>query len=431
MQNKNTLPSISDWSAFYGNKVSASENKELNVNKWYPILEGFSSDFVQIILNEQETLPDICLDPFAGGGTTPLTCQNNSVKCYSFEVSPFMSQVCRSKLYKDYNVATFKKLVKKIELNVKESKHEFNIVQKTMLNNGKLKKWLFHEESYTALLDIRHTIDKVCPPAYKDLFYTILSSILLKYSNVTRDGKALRYKKKWSELNFSKEVVLVDFIKQCNETVAPDILKIVEMSNNSTMNNYEHFYEGDCRDLVEKEVKDETVDLVITSPPYLNSRDYTDSHMVELWMLGHISSYDQLKKHRRKTLRSHVQVKWDETPIPNSPILAKAFEEILLHKEEFWNKSIPDMITGYFQDMQFLLKELKKKLKKSGKIYINVANSAYYGVIIETDKIIAELAQELGYRVQDIRLARRIKTSSQQFEEIKWLRESVIVLENL
>ena len=70
-----------------------------------------------------------------------------------------------------------------------------------------------------------------------------------------------------------------------------------------------------------------------------------------------------------------------------------------------------------------------KKLRFGGRVYVNVANSAYYGQIIETDIILAELANDIGFEVVDIRLARRIKTSSQQSKNVRWLRESIVVLQ--
>ena len=44
-------------------------------------------------------------------------------------------------------------------------------------------------------------------------------------------------------------------------------------------------YNEDCYVGI-KSIPDNSIDLVITSPPYLNSRDYTDTYMLELKTLG-------------------------------------------------------------------------------------------------------------------------------------------------
>lgn len=120
-------------------------------------------------------------------------------------------------------------------------------------------------------------------------------------------------------------------------------------------------------------------------------------------------------------MRSHVQVRWGEIPLPNSKILKDRLSKIMNFEEKFWNKSIPSMIIGYFSDLEDLLRKIKPKMKQDGKLYVNVANSSYYGVVIETDRIIEEIAINLGYKIKEIRLARKIKTSSQQSEKVGWL----------
>jgi Adenine-specific DNA methylase containing a Zn-ribbon len=420
---------ISDWQDKYSSRINASNNKDNSVNRWFPILEGFSHDFVESIIAEQSEYPTVCLDPFAGGGTTPLTAQLKGIKCYSFEISPFMSQVCRAKLRNDYRLNEIEKIIEHIEFFLnRDITHEFRIGLKTISKNNSLKKWLFHKTALDSLLCIRKAIDISCEkyPKYKDLFYVTLGSIVLQFSNVYRDGKALRYRNNWEKRVHKRKDIYFAYLEKCKNIVFEDIKKLLN-SQKQVESNLNYFHSGDCRKLIHN-IDDELVDLVITSPPYLNSRDYTDSHMIELWLLGHISNYDELKILRGNTLRSHVQVNWGTYTLPNSLLLEKTVEKIFGYKEQFWNKNIPNMIAGYFCDLEQLLSSIMRKLKKNGKVYINVANSSYFGVVIETDRIIEEMAFNLGYKITDIRLARKIKTSSQQYGEVKWLRESVVVL---
>ncbi|ACS98972.1 hypothetical protein [Paenibacillus sp. JDR-2] len=426
---------IKDWSTEYKGFVSANKNKKKSVNRWYPILEGFSNSFVESVINEQcKTNNLICLDPFAGGGTTPLVAQELGVKCYSFEVSPFMSQVCRAKLRNDYKSAEFVGVVELLKSKLLEDgfTNDYRIELKTISKKKTLDKWLFHKTALTSLLNIRKAIEISTAdfPVYYDILNVALGSILLQFSNVYRDGKAVKYKANWRTKYYKTKQIYNAYIEKCLGSVLLDIQQIEASSSiNKQINNQNYFINGDCRDLV-GELNDNELDLVITSPPYLNSRDYTDSHMIELWLLGHVHNYSDVRALRQKTMRSHVQVTWGEIPKPTSKILEECLFEIMKFQKKFWNRNIPSMIVGYFKDIEELLSALRVKMKTKGKLYINVANSSYYGVIIETDRIIEEIATNLGYSVLEIRLARKIKTSSQQYEEVKWLRESVIILEN-
>ena len=110
----------------------------------------------------------------------------------------------------------------------------------------------------------------------------------------------------------------------------------------------------DSRVGIENEVQDNTIDLVITSPPYLNSRDYTDTYKLELKTLGFTDSAAEIRELREKTLRSHVQIKWEDDTQINNVLLTETLRKLESASEniEQWNDSIIDMVRLYFVDMK-------------------------------------------------------------------------------
>ena len=104
----------------------------------------------------------------------------------------------------------------------------------------------------------------------------------------------------------------------------------------------------------------------------------------------------------------------------------------LISSFNIWNKNIPDMIRGYFDDMESMIKNLSKILVNKAKCYIVVANSGYKGILVPTDLLLAEIAEKYGYKVCNIYHARKIRSSSQQMHILNTnynnlMRESVIV----
>lgn len=426
IHNKNITYPVNDWSEHYSNKITSLSNKSSPVNRWFPIVEGFSEDFVRDIIDDMKEPPKHCLDPFAGGGTTPFVCQINGIKCTSFEINPFFSQICRAKLRNDYIPEELTAILAAMESFLRTNfNHGYNLGLKTLKKSDKNKKWLYHKTALNSLLSIKKSIDDCSNSKYQDLLSIVLGSIALEFSNVFRDGKALKYRVGWNKRFHRRKKIYSAFFEKCRNQVLPDI----ELMNKTVQpfDNLMNLHAGDSRILINN-LEPQSIDLVITSPPYLNSRDYTDAYMIELWLLNHVESYEDLRVLRKSTLRSHVQVTWENPGCPNVPLLKTQFKEIMEHEAKFWNRNIPSMINGYFADIENLLKALKPKMVTGGKLYINVANSAYFGVIIETDRIIAHLAENIGYSVKEIRLARMIKTSSQQINNINKLRESIIVL---
>ncbi|AGF29174.1 hypothetical protein [Bacillus amyloliquefaciens] len=348
-----------------------------------------------------------------------------------------MYSLAKSKMRTDYTVKSTKKHINSLEDSLNNAIPNIETVcpppiYKSMVEKEELKKWIFNIEAMRGLLDIKYAINNIKDRKYNQLFKISLASILLEISNVYRNGKCLSYKKGWKEIDIKRKEVHTLFLKRLKNVILPDILKINQCKRKSgkLFSNYKFCHLGDNRENISR-LNDNSVDLVITSPPYLNSRDYTDTYMIELWMLDFIVNYDELRELRKKTIRSHVQVAWGDIPLLNIPELEKAIEKLEVHRDRFWNKHLLGMIKGYFLDMNLLFEKLKYKMMKNGKVYFNVANSAYYGVEIETDKIVSRIANNHGFEIEEIRKARKINPSSQQKDLIPYLLEVVIVMRKL
>lgn len=421
-----------DCTEKYHSVMQFDKNKNVFVHRWYPFVEGYSKEFIEDILSELPFTPTCALEPFCGSGTTPVELQNHGIKCYSFEVSPFMYLLSTVKLGRKYNVDTFTYYVKSVTKKLSRTSRNIRKIESlpfgdTIVKKEQSKKWNFHDTAIDGILDVRHAIRTIVDnDDYKNLFTIALASIIIQASNMFRNGKCLSYKKGWETRIFSRKDIHNFFLDRLNSIFAEDI-RIISKQNPSVQNS-EICYLGDVRKNIQQ-VPDGEVDLIITSPPYLNSRDYTDIYMLELKVLQLINSYEELRELRKNTLRSHVQVPYGKVlPIANERLKNSLLE--MSNKElNTWNTDITNMICAYFEDMQFLFSEFAKKMHKGGVIYFNVANSAYYGIEVPVDYIIADIAESCGFKVREIRKARDLKTSPQQSDKIGKLRESVIVID--
>lgn len=426
---------IIDYTERYKSIMQFNKNKNIPIHRWYPFVEGYSKEFIQGILDELDYTPECVLEPFSGSGTTSVEMQDKGIKCISFEVSPFMHLLSTVKLRRDYNHIEFLNYVQDMEYNLNEPNRNIRRIEPlpfgdTVVKSDKVNKWNFNDPVMNALLDIKNAISRIDDEKYQQVFNIALASILLDVSNVFRNGKCLSYKKDWlNKVKFKRKDVHKLFFGKLKTIFNEDIKSLTEVKANIDINNYELCYKGDVRENITK-VNDESIDLIITSPPYLNSRDYTDIYMLELKMLGLINSYDELRALRKQTIRSHVQVKYDNLELLKIKKLEEVVQKIEENAGELWNNGLINMIKGYFIDMNYLFSQFKRKMRSGKMAYINVANSAYYGVEILVDEIICEIAEKHGFSTIEIRKARDLKTSSQQSKQIKSLRESVIVLKS-
>tara|TARA_Y100000815_G_C13339710_1_gene499387 strand:+ start:1965 stop:3263 length:1299 start_codon:yes stop_codon:yes gene_type:complete len=425
-QKKSTI-NYKDYTKKYASLVSFNSNQHHSRHRWYPFVEGFSTEFVRDILGEQKIYPESCLEPFGGIGTTSLTCQEFDVKCHSIESNPFFFNTAKGKLL-DYSGDFFDKMIVEFELYLKNCKSrttEPQLESKTFFESSDKSKWIFNRPVANAIADILKGIKEICflMPEYANLFEIALASILVPFSNVYRNGKCLSYRKDWKARNFTRKQVHSKFL----ETARVYLIDIKSSERKVQLTeNISTSFNADSR-IKLNEFENESFDLCITSPPYLNSRDYTDVYRLELWILGYVSDFNVERNLRKRALTSHVQIKLPETDYPDIDDIENYLSHLKNLNGNLWNSNIPNMIKGYFNDMDGIISNIYDKLKFGGKAYINVSNSSYGGKICQVDEILAQIGENAGFEIEEIRIARYISSSAQQKNK-DLMRESVIVL---
>lgn len=168
---------------------------------------------------------------------------------------------------------------------------------------------------------------------------------------------------------------------------------------------------------------------IVFSPPYANRFDYFESMKVELWFGGFVDSYDANNQLRKVSLRSHLGADLNR---PHQPI--EHLEKLISYMDKdasSWRMGVPDLLRGYFDDMRVTLTHCRKLLG-NGKCFIVVGNSAFAGVIIPTDVLIALLGLESGFQNAELLVTRHLTVAPQQRNQLMGLqdnmRESVVVL---
>lgn len=168
-------------------------------------------------------------------------------------------------------------------------------------------------------------------------------------------------------------------------------------------------------------------DMVVCSPPYANSFDYTDVYNLQLWMLGYLGGRDANRDLRCSTLPSHVQIIREfREPPAGSKKLDSLVQELDDVREQLWSPHLADMIGAYFADMVDVMDACRVRMPiERGRATLVVGDSMYKGVLVPVADILAELAVSRGWRERDVRPARVMRTSAQQGGAFE-LKESVL-----
>lgn len=406
------------------NLSNALDTVNLPRHRWYYYKEGFSPNLVNKAIDELHLgNEDIILDPFNGSGTVTLTCAIRGIPSVGLEVNPFTAFIARTKSH-TVDAERLKAISKLMVESIKNDSQTISrwIGISTFTENENLKKWLFNRSVVDAYESGFSFMEKVSSTGIKDILKLALISSLMANGNARRDGKCFKYKKGWQTNGYDKASfveILSDKMNICLEDVKTTHVESLPL-----------IVCEDSRSFLRKD-DGNTYSLCITSPPYLNTFDYTDIYRPELFMGGFIPNNEELYKLRLSTVRSHVQALW---PIPTErdfgPDYTNVMTYLMSHKDMLMCKRIPLMVQAYFEDMKDILDSIFKKMKVGGQVWIVVSTSAYAGMEIPVDSIIGYIGRETGFRLKGIEKMRDIrKRKTKNSGKINCLRECLIKLE--
>lgn len=402
------------------------------IHGWFKYREGFSIYLLDIILQSEDSNSIIC-DPFCGCGTTLLGAKKYGLKSFGMDINPLAVFVSKVKTH-NYNQAD----IKQIERCIKEISGLQSSGTKAKLPELKILGRVFLPEILEFLLVLKAYINKQSGKVHDFLLLGWIS-VLESVSNTYKEGNGIKYKNK--KRTPKGYITLPDSEWQSKYFPSADRIAFVrkvftEKLNTMILDVEKTRLSREVPTVLEADATSENVyymkdiGLSIFSPPYCNCFDYFEIFKIELWMGGFINSYEELKTLRRKALRSNVNAGIGSNSLVQILVVDTLVN--LIDRNAVWDSRLPMVVKGYFSDMYKVLKNLCSVTRNNGKCIIVVGNSAYGGVLIPTDIILAELAASIGFKVDAIRIARHLTTSSQQkvmLDSLKpYLRESLVCL---
>lgn len=420
-----TLDAVTGWSSTpeAQNAPPATTNQAaqgIAFQRWFHFKEAFSPSFVTTAIQTLGFRPEHVIDPFGGSGTTAITCQLLGIKATTIEVNPFLADVIRAKTS---NIAaeTLIEAAKSFRRKLSRTKADLAALDHlppTFVESQDKNRWIFSEAFALRLSQYLKCIQQIVEPDVQRFFKVVLGAVLVECSNVYINGKGRRYRRSWQETQSNADLLDFRFHEQFNIA-----FEDVHRFEGRPLTDIQVVH-GDSRAAMQK--LETPADLIVFSPPYPNSFDYTDIYNVELWTLGYLSSTEDNALLRRSTVHSHVQIqRLAEKPLNSSATLNMAVKELMRKINELWDSRIPEMVLGYFRDLERILLESYRLLTARGKVMMVVGDSRYAGTLIDVPTILAELATAIGYTKTQIFEVRKMRASAQQGGSLH-LRECIV-----
>ncbi|MCS7146155.1 MAG: DNA methyltransferase [Nitrososphaerota archaeon] len=355
-------------------------NRKIPVHRWFYFKEGFSRELVVMLAGELGVSEgDIVLDPFVGSGTTPLTCMELGYRGIGVDASPLAVFVSLAKT-RIYSPDELRQAL--------DSCLATRPIHQVLDGLSNTVKRAFPMKSLQELLSLMDAVETVENEDSRIFLKLALMNAAVKASYIYRDGSVLKFVKR-------PVPPLRPLFRKIAQAMIDDVKKIHFRSGPAII------LEGDARRL--EAIEDESVNVIITSPPYLNKIEYTKMYEVELELF--------FRKKRLDLLRSYIGL------IARSP-----------PREIPSLDGLPDSAKLYFYDMSESLKEMWRVLMDGGRAAVVVAGGVYPDKVVESDVILAALAEDVGFKVEKIRVISRRVATSGRTHRIGAARESIIYL---
>lgn len=356
----------------------------------------------------------VLLDPFAGSGTvllTGITHPIHQMNTYGVELNPMARLISKVKT----TTLDIEKVKNECEVLINKIKNDKEVYSLPIYEN--LDFW-FVKKAQNDLSRIKHHVDSVKNVNIRDFFYVCLSSIIRKSSladphvppPVILKAEHFRKKTQKSEIEaIIKEKKNPKTLQYFKLSIYRNLEKIVSLNFNLQNTNVKSqviwdnvldFRLGKYQNTgaIDKRNarKLKNVDLIITSPPYINAQKYVRTFKLELLWLGLLNEEEilQLDKNNVGTERVYAD-NYNEITLVGDKLADSTIKKLFK-----LDKKRAGIVSKYYVDMDIAIKNIYDSLRPGGKFILIVGNNSVLNHKVRNHQILINLAMNSGFEVK-------------------------------
>lgn len=390
--------------------TSFSENLTKPIHSWTPWIGGFSAEFVRGLIGRQlgkGKAYRVC-DPFCGVGTTLVECARAGHSSTGVELNPYAAMSARLKASaRGIAIAEIRAYEQSLQDHWSRLSDD-----RGYPTHFRSRVPFFPGENLAQVNKILNWIDLLPAGLSRDLFRVALGAVIVSLSN------------------YSYQPSLSTRIRSGRPPQpTADVLAIFRRRIASMVSDLEHVAsEADWADAHVTvgsslngswTVEDHSIDLIITSPPYLNNYHYVRNSRPHLFFLGLVHESSEVRSLQENNFGKYWQtVRSRETPrlSTSTTTLDMILEKLRRFPDEtkrgYGGEGWAAYAIQYFNDASCSLERCYRSLVDDGEAYFVLGDSYLQGVYVPVHEIFSVLARLRGFSSSQVTVVRKRAGSS-------------------
>jgi DNA modification methylase len=359
---------------------------------------------------------DVVLDPMAGSGTTLLEAYLARRRAIGLDIDPLALRIATVKVH-PLNVERVLKAMHTILKKVARTKqigneHRFREEFENYFDEETRRfiAYWFSPEVYKTLFYLKQEIEYIQDTGLRLFFEIVFSSLI-----VTKSG-GVSFALDLAHTRPHRAKIVYDehgneILREIPENISPARLKLLTKTLRPVLTEFEkrvranlrgelgkdenivspHVNAGDAQHLP---LGNETVDLIVTSPPYAsNAIDYMRAHKFSLIWFGYPLS--TLSQYRHQYIGDDGTTTSSNSPLPSN---VQRLLETLGDKD----RSKMSAVQRYYGEMKNVLEEMYRVLRPGKAAVLVVGTSLIRGIDIRIGDCLTEIGKQVGFEVPAI-----------------------------
>lgn len=327
---------------------------------------------------------DTVLDPMAGSGTTLLEARLAGRHAIGFDIDPLALLLCRVKLSPlsaDQAASQGMAVVRQAQASASAERGQLSAALDAYFDpkTRDFVDYWFPTESQMELIALVNAIEQVDNVAIRDFLRLTLSATIITKSGGVSLARDLAHTRPHKDVTLPIRSAIASFEKRLQQNLA-------SVARLPHLDGYSHVEYGDAQRLT---LPDESVDLIVTSPPYAaNAIDYMRAHKFSLVWLGY--PLEALSQKRKEYIGGEATDGFSLEPLPGQ---TQAIVELLRATDAKKARAVH----RYYSEATRFLGAMYRVLRPGKAAVIVVGTSTFKGHNIHIQDCLAEIGEQAGF----------------------------------